>query len=99
MIGSEFDRTPVPSMRKVRELHNYDPKNMNRTRYEPGVKIPALGSVFPEGIMIPDYFWFPVKGKRVVRRWMQTQWGRLFDSYGDYFRSRREMKSRAALSF
>ena len=30
-----------------------------------------------------DYFWFPLKGKRIVRKWMQTPWGRLFESYGE----------------
>jgi len=28
-----------------------------------------------------DYFWFPTEGKRRVREWMKTPWGRLFGAY------------------
>jgi len=28
-----------------------------------------------------DHFWYPTEGKRRVKKWMKTPWGRLFDSY------------------
>jgi len=28
-----------------------------------------------------DYVWYPTKGKRIVKKWMKTKWGRLFDEY------------------
>lgn len=27
-----------------------------------------------------DYIWYPTKGKRLVNKWHETKWGRLFDS-------------------
>ena len=44
--------------------------------HTPIVYVFVLGSY-----LYHDYFWFPVKGKRHVRAWMKTQWGRLFESY------------------
>lgn len=46
----------------IRELMNYDPKDMKWIRYEPKAKMQALDTIFPEGIMIPDYFF----GKSIV---------------------------------
>jgi len=29
-----------------------------------------------------DYYWYPIKGKKVIQEFMATPWGRLFDTYG-----------------
>jgi len=28
-----------------------------------------------------DYFWYPIVGKRIIRKFMKTEWGKLFDRY------------------
>jgi len=28
-----------------------------------------------------DYYWYPVKGRKIVREFMSTEWGKVFDSY------------------
>lgn len=28
-----------------------------------------------------DYLWYPTKGRRLVNKWRETKWGRLFESY------------------
>jgi len=28
-----------------------------------------------------DWFWWPIKGKRIFKKWSETKWGRLFERY------------------
>ena len=28
-----------------------------------------------------DWYWYPTKGKKIIRKFMQTEWGKLFDQY------------------
>ena len=44
--------------------------------HTPLVYIFVLGSA-----VYHDFFWYPVKGKAVVRQWENTKWGRLFKEY------------------
>ena len=30
-----------------------------------------------------DWYWYPTKGKRIIRKFMQTEWGKLFNRYAD----------------
>lgn len=46
----------------IKELMNYEPGDMKWVRYEPKAKMLALDAIFPEGIMIPNYFF----GKSIV---------------------------------
>ena len=40
----------------IRELMNYDPVDIKWIKYEPKAKMLVLDKIFPEGIMIPEYF-------------------------------------------
>ncbi len=40
----------------IKELMNYDPRDVRWVKYEPKAKMLALDKIFPEGIHIPDYF-------------------------------------------
>jgi len=44
--------------------------------HTPLFKLPILGSAFYH-----DYFWYPIVGKRKIREFMATEWGRLFQEY------------------
>jgi len=44
--------------------------------HTPVVYLFILGS-----FLYHDYFWFPVKGRKIVREWYETPWGQLFESY------------------
>ena len=44
--------------------------------HTPIVNVFVLGSV-----AYHDWFWYPVKGRPVVREWMETPWGKLFATY------------------
>lgn len=46
----------------IKELMNYDPKDMEWIKYEPKAKMLALDKIFPEGILVPEYFF----GKSIV---------------------------------
>lgn len=40
----------------VKELYNYNPRDMRWVKYEPKAAMQALHRIFPKGIYIPDYF-------------------------------------------
>jgi len=44
--------------------------------HTPLVNIFIFGSAFYH-----DMFWWPIKGKRILNKWLKTKWGRLFNSY------------------
>jgi len=44
--------------------------------HTPLVNIFVLGSMFYH-----DYFWWPLKGKKIFRRWLKSVWGELFQKY------------------
>jgi uncharacterized protein (DUF362 family) len=44
--------------------------------HTPLVYIFVFGSSFYH-----DFFWWPVKGKRIFRQWSETKWGKLFEKY------------------
>lgn len=46
----------------VKELANYDPNDMKWIKYEPKSRMLALDTIFPEGILIPEYFF----GKSII---------------------------------
>jgi len=46
----------------VKELQNYDPNDITWVKYEPEANMSVLDKIYPEGIMIPDYF----LGKSIV---------------------------------
>lgn len=46
----------------IREVLNYDPRDVKWVKYEPKAKMLALPGIYPEGIYIPDYFF----GKSIV---------------------------------
>ncbi|MBN2310243.1 MAG: DUF362 domain-containing protein [Candidatus Hydrogenedentes bacterium] len=45
--------------------------------HTPIVYIFVLGSY-----LYHDYFWYPLKGKPILREWLTTPWGQRFESYG-----------------
>jgi hypothetical protein len=44
--------------------------------HTPLVYIFVFGSAFYH-----DRFWWPVKGKKILKEWSKTKWGKLFQSY------------------
>lgn len=55
--GEKLNRL-APLYRKygVKELYNFVPEDIKWIKYEPKSKMRVLDQVFPEGIMIPEYF-------------------------------------------
>jgi uncharacterized protein (DUF362 family) len=46
----------------IKELMNYDPSHMKWIKYKPKAEMLVLDKIFPEGILIPEYFF----GKSIV---------------------------------
>jgi len=44
--------------------------------HTPLVYLFVLGSAFYH-----DFLWFPTKGRRLIKQWRETKWGRLFEEY------------------
>ncbi|MBN2288233.1 MAG: DUF362 domain-containing protein [Candidatus Glassbacteria bacterium] len=44
--------------------------------HTPLVYLFVFGSAFYH-----DYLWYPTRGRSIVRRWLKTKWGRLFETY------------------
>jgi uncharacterized protein (DUF362 family) len=55
--GDDLNRfEPVLSRHGVPHLYNFNPLHMKWVRYRPRSKMLALDRIFPEGILVPDYF-------------------------------------------
>lgn len=47
---------------------------------------PMVNAFIMGSFVYHDYIWYPTQGRKVVDKWLQeTEWGRLFLSYGDPF--------------
>jgi len=42
---------------------------------------PAVHAFILGSVAYHDYFWFPVHGTKVVKEWLKTPWGKLFETY------------------
>ena len=61
--GEDLNRyVPIFKKYAVPVLFNFKDEDMRWVRYEPKAKMLVLDHIFPEGIMIPDYFF----GKNIV---------------------------------
>src|SRR5215471_8600662 len=61
--GEDLNRyTPIFKKYAIPVLFNFKDEDMRWVRYEPKAKMLVLDQIFPEGIMIPDYF----LGKNIV---------------------------------
>ena len=61
--GGELNRlTPIYKKYGIKELYNFDPGDIAWMRYEPKARMRVLDRIFPEGIMIPEYF----LGKNII---------------------------------
>jgi uncharacterized protein (DUF362 family) len=55
--GGKLNRLePVYKKYQIPELYNFRPEDIKWVRYQPKAKMLALDRIFPDGIMIPDYF-------------------------------------------
>ena len=56
---------------------------------------PMVNAFIMGSFIYHDYFWYPFAGRKVVDRWLaETEWGRLFLSYGNPFADERKGLSR-----
>ncbi len=56
---------------------------------------PMVNAFIMGSFVYHDYIWYPLSGRKVVDRWLQeTEWGRLFLSYGNPFAEERKGLSR-----
>ena len=47
---------------------------------------PMVNAFIMGSFLYHDYWWYPMQGRKTVDRWLeQTEWGKLFLSYGDPF--------------
>ncbi|MFT5682146.1 MAG: hypothetical protein ACI8RZ_003064 [Myxococcota bacterium] len=52
---------------------------------------PMVNAFIMGSFIYHDYIWYPTKGRKVVDKWLEeTEWGRLFLSYGDPFADERK---------
>lgn len=55
--GDDLNRfKPVLAKYGVPHLYNFNPLHMKWVRYQPRARMLALDRIFPEGILVPDYF-------------------------------------------
>ena len=56
---------------------------------------PMVNAFIMGSFIYHDYIWYPGQGRKVVDKWLaETEWGRLFLSYGDPFADERKGLSR-----
>jgi uncharacterized protein (DUF362 family) len=61
--GGRLNRlAPIYKKYGVKELYNFDNRDISWVRYEPNATMRALDKIFPEGIRIPEYF----MGKNII---------------------------------
>ncbi|MDG1482232.1 MAG: DUF362 domain-containing protein [Myxococcota bacterium] len=52
---------------------------------------PMVNAFIMGSFIYHDYIWYPTQGRKVVDKWLEeTEWGRLFLSYGDPFADERK---------